>query len=285
MPPKGSRGNRTLGEHGPDRGRHSLRLVGDLAPGEPQRPVTRDGKQLVATAVALKRLPRLVNRAPVHFHHQPLSGPQEVGFEAEPVELDPVVDARRGKTEVPAQDKEQAFNLAPGQRDPRIELTENLAQAPRAAPTRGAGQQVVQGAAVEEAQHLGAGACPLDAVGGEHLRQVEQCTRDRRARDALPSRHVGGGEAGPPVHQDPRAGAAEPPSGGYVHPTAASIAQTPQDCGRPMREHGALPACEHRGHPAPLASERAVSHRVDAFVEAVQPAGADPAADGPGTEA
>jgi hypothetical protein len=51
-------------------------------------------------------------------------------------------------------------------------------------------------------------------------------------------------------------------------------------CRGAMGEHGAGPAGQHRRQPVPLGAQRRVADRVDALVEAMQPARAQPVIDG-----
>jgi hypothetical protein len=98
----------------------------------------------------------------------------------------------------------------------------------------------LDGMLVEQAQELRLVECPLDAPLGYGLGEVDQGSRDGGHRDALDHRRVGARKLRS-VDADAASWLAAGPSRNRdVDPGRGSLPQSPEVCGRPVAERGAL---------------------------------------------
>jgi hypothetical protein len=145
----------------------------------------------------------------VGFDDQPGFRPQEVGCESDLFQLDPAVYDWLGKGVGAAEGQHEALDLGAGVRAAWVEVLERLAKPLRAALSAGAREQVVEGAAVEDAELLGAVAGVFELSRREDRGEVEQGPSDRGTRDAAAGAGVGVTKRGTPVDPDPFAGSAD----------------------------------------------------------------------------
>jgi hypothetical protein len=147
-------------------------------------------------------------------------------------------------------------------------------QADSAVPV-GSGDRGLDGAVVIQAQPLGLGDRALELAAARHGRDIEQRTVDRRDRDAFVVGGVLGIEGACAVQADPR-GAVAAARGGDVDTRLVGSEQAPVGGGGAVGEHGAGAAREHRRQPVALGARRGVPEGVDALMDPVQPAHAQP---------
>jgi hypothetical protein len=147
-------------------------------------------------------------------------------------------------------------------------------QADSAVPV-GALQHRLDLAVVVQAQPLGLGDRALELAAARHGRDIEQRAVDRRDRDAFVVGGVLGIEGARAVQADPR-GAVAAARGADVDARLIGPEQAPVGGGRAVGEHGAGATGQHRRQPMPLGAQRGVPEGVDAVVNPVQPARAQP---------
>ncbi|HET8813462.1 MAG TPA: hypothetical protein VFM51_00715 [Solirubrobacterales bacterium] len=143
-------------------------------------------------------------------------------------------------------------------------------------------------AATEELVHCNEIELPLDfglrhgiskLSTGDHRREIEQGAGNGRTGDAIHRGAIGRSKGAVAVGVDPRRHASSPSRRGDVNAVATVFPQSPKSCRGPVGEHRFRTACDHRRHPVAVKGEKRMTHRVNALMHPMQPAGIDPLVD------
>jgi hypothetical protein len=244
----------------------------DLAPGGAERLPAGEQRPLISPRIALPGLMGPVELGAVGLDDDPLLGPNEVTLDPVAVaQVDPVIDARLREAEPPADSQECLFQLALSERAAHVVLLEDRPQ-PRETGVGGiALELVVDGDEVEDAHAVRLVEHPLDGPPRQDSSEVENRSRDRRARDVVLNGDVAGRQAGRAVDVNPVTAAAGPAGNGHVELRSGCRPQAMEGRGVAVREDRPGTARKHCRHPISLTGQkRARNEGVDAGVDAVE---------------
>jgi hypothetical protein len=129
---------------------------------------------------------------------------------------------------------------------------------------------------VEALLELGLADEPLELVGIELVRQVDDGPGDRRDWDAEVHRSLVRRRPSY-VHRD--AGSAALGRGRHLGSSGSPPADAPERRGAAMAQYGAVTACEDGCHPGRVPRPRSMSHGIDAAVDRHEAARPDPTVD------
>jgi hypothetical protein len=157
-----------------------------------------------------------------------------------------------------------------------LPATDSATQRRRSPAAVGASEDCLEGAQVEQPQHLGLLDRPLARPAVDRLGEVDEAPGHARAGDSVVVGEVGRGQGEAAVSDDTGPGVRGSPGNGDVDDRPVVRAQAPQGrCGA-VRQHRPWTVGQHGGHPAPLAGQLRPSHGVDATVLGMQAARANP---------
>jgi hypothetical protein len=133
-------------------------------------------------------------------------------------------------------------------------------------------------ARVEDPKDLGLLEGALDLAHGGDVGEVEQGAGDGCGRDAVDLGGVDRRQRHRSMHFE-RGARPAPARAAQLDRRGDALEQSVQLGGRAVAEHGAVAACQRRGHEPPVEGEDRVSHGVDGGMDSVQAAGLDAVGD------
>jgi hypothetical protein len=148
-------------------------------------------------------------------------------------------------------------------------LGQHRAQLRGAAASARAIEQLLDRREIEQLLDRDLVARALQAAAGQDRRQLQQCQRDRRARDAVDRLAILRLDAAADVRSD----AVDPPAvrrHGHLDVAQRRAADARQGRARAMAQQRVRPARQHRRHPVPPLAQHPVAGGVDAGVHVVQ---------------
>jgi hypothetical protein len=167
-----------------------------LAPRGPDDDPPCGGQALIAPAIDLESLARVVPFAAVGLDDDPLLAPDEVDAEWRPAvrEHDELVGVGIGQAEGPRDRQQQLLVLVPGGCLTDVVGVEDAADCLGAAPGGVAGELVVDCLQVQGLEDFGLVEGALELALGEDVAEVEEGAGDGRDGDAVDDGDVGFGE-------------------------------------------------------------------------------------------
>jgi lipoyl(octanoyl) transferase len=262
-----------------------VRIVPELAPGDPRESPPGPHQSLIPDAVMLERLARAMELVAVGLQHRLALAPHEVDPDRGIAVLEVERYLALGLRNAGSADQCEEVLLQPaGRRGVAGPVdvkrgAEPVSRRPRVV----APELVLQGPEVESALCLGLVDRQLQLRRRDHVGEVQQGASDVRAADTVDRGDVALGESGRAVDVDAFRVAMS--AAGYVDAESSDRKEAVEQRRRSVREDRAGASGENRGDEVSLAGEEARGRDgVDAAVDAVQPPAGRPLLDRPGPE-
>jgi hypothetical protein len=138
----------------------------------------------------------------VGFDHEPLGTPEEIDLERLGLEHEPGVDLGPRQRGALAEDQERLLEVGSSHGRADLVLAQRRPQPSAAGDGPEPAQQLVHGAEIEETQHFGLVAGPLEGATVDDASQVEESAGHRGAGDSLVDGGVGSADADRSVKLD-----------------------------------------------------------------------------------